>query len=224
VTAGSCSRLDPNRDNFSVFITITMPSDQSTWLLAVPQDGDAEGLLPDVTTKLTQQSRSFPANNIAELNIPSFKVWPLLYARRIPYLTIAVIQAGTLDSLISLSEDLPKQDAAFTAIVAKTVDTLRNLLNNDPSKLAQHVQVNEGSVDGYLLGGWRWNEGRYGVQRGLREMVDILIKVSALIRDTLDNANRITKEMTSIDNAMKAKLNNYNIVKGSLTQMQRKKL
>jgi V-type H+-transporting ATPase subunit C len=201
-----------------------MPSDQSTWLLAVPQDGDAEGLLPDVTTKLTQQSRSFPANNIAELNIPSFKVWPLLYARRIPYLTIAVIQAGTLDSLISLSEDLPKQDAAFTAIVAKTVDTLRNLLNNDPSKLAQHVQVNEGSVDGYLLGGWRWNEGRYGVQRGLRELVDILIKVSALIRDTLDNANRITKEMTSIDNAMKAKLNNYNIVKGSLTQMQRKKL
>lgn len=30
--------------------------------------------------------------------------------------------------------------------------------------------------------------------------------------------------MSSIDNAMKAKLNNYNLVKGSLTQMQRKKL
>jgi V-type H+-transporting ATPase subunit C len=29
--------------------------------------------------------------------------------------------------------------------------------------------------------------------------------------------------MASIDNAMKAKLNNYNLVKGSLTQMQRKK-
>lgn len=29
--------------------------------------------------------------------------------------------------------------------------------------------------------------------------------------------------MSSIDNAMKAKLNNYNLVKGSLTQMQRKK-
>jgi V-type H+-transporting ATPase subunit C len=201
-----------------------MPSDQSTWLLAVPQDGDAEGLLPEVTMKLTQQSRSFPASNIAELNIPSFKVWPLLSARRISCLTIVIIQAGTLDSLIALSEELPKQDVAFTATVAKTVDTLRNLLNNDPSKLAQHVQINEGSVDGYLLGGWRWNEGRYGVQRGLREMVDILIKVFGMIRDTLDNANSLTKEMTSIDNAMKAKLNNYNLVKGSLTQMQRKKL
>lgn len=29
--------------------------------------------------------------------------------------------------------------------------------------------------------------------------------------------------MISIDNAMKAKLTNYNLVKGSLTQMQRKK-
>lgn len=69
----------------------------------------------------------------------------------------------------------------FTATVAKTVDTLRNLLNNDPSKLAQHIQVNEASVDEYILGGWKWNEGRYGVQRGLREMVDVLVKVCTCI-------------------------------------------
>lgn len=31
------------------------------------------------------------------------------------------------------------------------------------------------------------------------------------------------QEMASIDNSMKSKLNNYNLVKGSLTQMQRKK-
>lgn len=113
---------------------------------------------------------------------------------------------GTLDLLISLSEDLPKHDNFFTTTVAKTVDTLRNLLNNDPSKLSQHVLVNEKSVDEYLLKNWKWNEGRYGVQKSLRDMVDSL-----------------NKEMTSIDNAMKAKLNNYNLVKGSLLQMQRKK-
>ena len=83
-----------------------------------------------------------------------------------------------MESLISLSEDLPKQDAFFTATVAKTVDTLRNLLNNDPTKLAQHVLVNERPVDDYLLKGWHWNDGRYGVQRGLREMLDVLIKVT----------------------------------------------
>ncbi|KAG2370193.1 hypothetical protein BDR07DRAFT_1346491 [Suillus spraguei] len=158
-----------------------MPSDQSTWLIAVPQDGDSESLLPEITSKLAQPTR------IAELGIPSFKT-------------------GTLDSLIALSEELPKQDAFFTATIAKIVDTLRNLLNNDPTKLTQHVLVNEGSVDDYVLQGWKWNDSRYGVQRSLREMVDVL-----------------NKEMASIDNVMKAKLNNYNIVKGSLVQMQRKK-
>jgi V-type H+-transporting ATPase subunit C len=82
-----------------------------------------------------------------------------------------------LDGLISLSEDLPKQESFFTTTVAKTVDTLRNLVNNDPSKLNQHILVNEQPVDNYIMHDWKWNEGRYGVQRGLRELVDALNKV-----------------------------------------------
>jgi V-type H+-transporting ATPase subunit C len=91
------------------------------------------------------------------------------------------LQTGTLESLISLSEDLPKQDAYFTSVLAKIIETLRNLLNNDPAKLAQHIQVNDTSPDDYLLGrghgGWKWNEARYGLQRGLREISDLLHKV-----------------------------------------------
>jgi V-ATPase subunit C len=89
-------------------------------------------------------------------------------------------QTGTLELLVALSEDLPKQDAFFTATVAKTVDTLRNLLNNDPAKLAQHILVDEKTVDDYLLKGWKWNEGRYGVQKSLREIADTFNKVSCL--------------------------------------------
>lgn len=135
-----------------------------------------------------------------------------------------VHQTGTLESLISLSEELPKTDASFTATVAKTVDTLRNLLNNDPTKLRQHVQVNDEPVDDYLLRDWRWNEGRYGVQRPLRDMVDVLNKV-CLVQHMRTYACRliVSQEMTSIDNVMKSKLNNYNLAKGSLVQMQRKK-
>jgi len=164
-----------------------MPSDQSSWLISVPLNGDTEGLFQEITTKFEGLSRSYARNNLTQIEIPQFKT-------------------GTLDTLISLSEDLPKQDAFFTSTVAKIVDTLRNLLNNDPQKVAQHILVNDKSVDQYILGGWKWNQGRYGVQRGLRDMVDTL-----------------NKEMTSIDNVMKAKLNNYNIAKGSLIQMQRKK-
>lgn len=72
---------------------------------------------------------------------------------------------------------MPKQDAYFTSVVAKIVDTLRNLLNNDPSKLAQHVLVNERSVDEYIFTDWKWNEGRYNTQKGLQELVNTLNKV-----------------------------------------------
>lgn len=51
-----------------------MPSEQSTWVIAVPQDGDAEGVVQELTAKIQQQSRNFPTRNIAEFGIPSFKV------------------------------------------------------------------------------------------------------------------------------------------------------
>jgi len=162
-----------------------MPSDQSTWLLSVPQDGDSEGLLQELHGKFS--SKSLPANGLAQLQIPAFKT-------------------GTLESLITLSEELPKQDSVFTQTIAKIVDILRNLLNNDPSKLAQHILVEERPVDDYLLQDWTWNEGRYVLHKSLKEIVDTL-----------------AKELTSIDNVMKSKLNNYNLAKGSLVQMQRKK-
>lgn len=62
--------------------------------------------------------------------------------------------------------------------MAKIVDTLRNLLNNDATRLAQHTLVDERSTDDYLLRGWSWNSSKYATQRGLRDIVDTLVKVS----------------------------------------------
>ena len=63
--------------------------------------------------------------------------------------------------------------------MAKIVDTLRNLLNNDATRLAQHTLVDERHVDDYLLRGWSWNSSKYGAQRGLRDIVDTLAKVGS---------------------------------------------
>ena len=52
----------------------TMPSDQSTWLISVPDNGDTEGLYHELTTKLTGSSKSVLPSNLAQLSIPSFKV------------------------------------------------------------------------------------------------------------------------------------------------------
>jgi len=57
------------------------------------------------------------------------------------------------------------------------VDTLRNLLNNDSTRLVQHILINERTVDDYLFHDWTWNAGKYGTQRSLREIVDTLSKV-----------------------------------------------
>ena len=54
-----------------------MPSDQSTWLISVPLDGDSEGLLEELAPKLAQQAK-LPVQDIAQLQIPSFKVWVAL--------------------------------------------------------------------------------------------------------------------------------------------------
>lgn len=92
--------------------------------------------------------------------------------------------------------------------------------------------MNERSVDDYVFSGWRWNEGRYGVQRSLREIVDVLNKVISRRRHLIHTAltsfvsiacSPRVQDMASIDNMMKSKLNNYNLVKGTLVQMQRKK-
>ena len=75
--------------------------------------------------------------------------------------------------------------------MAKVVETLRNLVNNDASKLAQHIVVNEESVDDYVLSGWKWNEGRYGLQRSLPETVDSLNKVRFCITLRRDFIQRV---------------------------------
>lgn len=64
------------------------------------------------------------------------------------------------------------------------MDTLRSLLNNDPQKLGQHTLVEERTVDTYLLNGWRWNEGRYNVQKGLQDIVGMLNKVLSIMLST----------------------------------------
>ncbi|ELU43330.1 V-ATPase subunit C family protein [Rhizoctonia solani AG-1 IA] len=147
-----------------------MPSDQSSWLIAVPNDGDAEGLYQELSGKLETQ-KALSRSNLGEFKVPELKT-------------------GTLDLLITLSEELPKHDSNATSTVGKIVDTLRNLLNNDPSRLAQHTLVEEKTCDDYLLKNWKWNSGKYNTERSLRDTVDALVKLQSCERRTDSNATQ----------------------------------
>ncbi|SPC66370.1 probable VMA5 - H+-ATPase V1 domain 42 KD subunit, vacuolar [Ustilago sp. UG-2017b] len=163
-----------------------MPSDLAYWLISVRlEDNDPHRMFSSLGCKLVSHNASASCD-FGQLCFPPLKT-------------------GTLESLISLSEDLPKLESLYTSIVSKIIDTLRALLNNDQAALAQHVLVNEQSLDDYMLG-WAWNTGKYRADRALRETVEML-----------------GKELTSIDNVMKQKLANYNAAKTQLQQLQRKK-
>lgn len=45
--------------------------------------------------------------------------------------------------------------------------------------------VEERSISDYLLKKWKWNEGRYNVQKGLRDLVDTLNKVRKFVHGPL---------------------------------------
>lgn len=65
--------LLPNQDDAAAQSgESTMPSDLSTWFIAVPNDSDAEGLVTSLRQKL-DYARALPRANIGDLAIPQLK-------------------------------------------------------------------------------------------------------------------------------------------------------
>jgi hypothetical protein len=61
---------------YTLQLSQTMPSDQSTWLLAVPHDDDSENVVQDVSSGLVNQGIT-KSPRVGLLGIPAFKVKPL---------------------------------------------------------------------------------------------------------------------------------------------------
>lgn len=143
------------------------------------------------------------------------------------------LQTGTLSSLLTLSEQLAKHDPNVTSTLQKTVDTIRSLTaeptgptatiphaENRASPLTQHLVLDDGRPYlSYLLPDedsgsttesddkWEWNRSKYRTEdRSLGDVVDALVK-----------------ETASIENAQRNKTQQYQLVKGQLTNALRKK-
>ncbi|KAL7414563.1 hypothetical protein BDY24DRAFT_369703 [Mrakia frigida] len=165
-----------------------MPSDLAYWLIASPLvDHDPSRTLSAVK----------PA------------VESIVGSKGVGSIEVPMLKSGTLSSLLTLSDYLPKQDTFFTQTVSKLLDTLRSLLNDDPQKLELHTRVNDRPLEEYLFpsdgSGWKWDRGRWGEAGKVTDVLEALMK-----------------EMNSIDNIQKGRLQSYNLAKGSLTAMQRK--
>ncbi|KWU44868.1 ATPase, V1 complex, subunit C, partial [Rhodotorula sp. JG-1b] len=119
-------------------------------------------------------------------------------------------QTGTLSSLLTLSEALAKHDPNITSTLQKTVDTIRSLTAepSGPTATIPHAENRVSPLTQHLSDqSWEWNRGKYRTDdRALGEIVDALVK-----------------EVASIENAQRNKTQQYQIVKGQLTNALRKK-
>lgn len=170
-----------------------MPSGNAYWLISAPLEGSGHHELHSQLTHTLLSSSSSSSTGVSPSSVS-------------PPISLPPLRVGTLASLIALSESLPKSDAAAQTTLGKIRETLNSLLNDDQVQLEQHLRVKEASLDDYILGGWAWNGGKYRVEQDLGDLVEVL-----------------DREVQSIDNVMKQKLQNYNIAKGQLQQLQRKK-
>ncbi|KAI0151850.1 vacuolar ATP synthase subunit C [Xylariaceae sp. FL1272] len=111
---------------------------------------------------------------------------------------------GTLDALVQQADDLAKLDSACEALVAKVGDSLKTLYDGDESKAADQKMVNDKPTDQYIRN-FAWNKVRYRADKPVGELV-----------------SNLQKELVTIDNDVKGKLNQYNQTKTNLTSLERK--
>ncbi|KAF2202704.1 ATPase, V1 complex, subunit C [Delitschia confertaspora ATCC 74209] len=117
---------------------------------------------------------------------------------------IPTFRIGTLDALVQQADDLAKLDSVCEGVVSKVGDSLRTLLDGDEEKVQQQKTINDKPVDQYLRT-FQWNRVKYREEKSIADLLDSL-----------------QKEITSIDNDVKAKLNQYNQVKSNLNASQRR--
>ncbi|KZF26315.1 vacuolar ATP synthase-like protein subunit C 1 [Xylona heveae TC161] len=118
--------------------------------------------------------------------------------------SIPEFKIGTLDALVQQADELAKLDAACEGVIGKVGDSLRSILGGDESKLNQQKRVAEKPVDQYLRS-FIWNKVKYRADKPIAELIDAL-----------------QKEISSIDNDVRSKYNQYNQVKTNLVALQRK--
>merc|ERR1712000_283012 len=111
---------------------------------------------------------------------------------------------GTLDALVQQADDLAKLESTAEAVVAKVGDSLRTILGGDEDRLASYKMVNDKPTEQYV-NNFSWNKIRYRADKPLGELIDTL-----------------SKELVTVDNDVKSKVNQYNSVKTNLATLQRK--
>ncbi|KAJ2793334.1 Vacuolar ATP synthase subunit C [Coemansia helicoidea] len=148
------------------------------WLLSVPAHGDGHAAWRDVKARVGE-------SDVSDFMLPALKI-------------------GTLDTLVQLSDELAKCDAAYESTVGKFVDTLRSLTGAGNGELEAALRVDGKPVDQYIQS-FAWDNAKYRWDRPLPEV-----------------AAQIAAAMGAVDAQLKTKLTQYSALKNSLATVRRR--
>eukprot|EP01113_Clastostelium_recurvatum_P040024 TRINITY_DN617_c0_g1_i1.p1 TRINITY_DN617_c0_g1~~TRINITY_DN617_c0_g1_i1.p1 ORF type:complete len:377 (-),score=120.62 TRINITY_DN617_c0_g1_i1:45-1175(-) len=113
------------------------------------------------------------------------------------------LKVGTLDSLMSLSDDLSRIDTYVENVTHKIVRQLIDIFEKKPDK-NESLSVNATSVETYLTH-FAWDDAKYPVRSPLRELTD-----------------RISQQVTKLDEELKLKASDYSSISHSIAAEERK--
>ena len=112
------------------------------------------------------------------------------------------LRVGTLDSLMSLSDDLVKMDALAEAAVAKMYKTVVDLAEGS---LPDGPAVNGVPIVPYTLMRWEWEEAKFQLKQPVRELCET-----------------ISSRIGALDEDLKLKMTEMNALKQTKQQSDRK--
>eukprot|EP01122_Echinamoeba_exundans_P015079 TRINITY_DN7013_c0_g1_i1.p1 TRINITY_DN7013_c0_g1~~TRINITY_DN7013_c0_g1_i1.p1 ORF type:complete len:389 (-),score=96.63 TRINITY_DN7013_c0_g1_i1:57-1193(-) len=154
---------------------------KSFWLISVPKKESG----PDVFDELNRKVMSLDvAGEHYKFEIPDLRV-------------------GTLDSLMTLSDDLSKIDTFVESVVKKIGRQILDLLGKEKRSEAR-FDINDASMDSFVVR-FKWEDARYPRRKSLNELTET-----------------IQSQVAKLDEELKAKSAEYNNVITAIQQRKKK--
>ncbi|KAI7798512.1 V-type proton ATPase subunit C 1-B [Triplophysa rosa] len=114
------------------------------------------------------------------------------------------LKVGTLDVLVGLSDELAKLDSFVESVVRKVAQYMADVLEDSRDKVQENLLANGVDLVTYIIR-FQWDMAKYPIKQSLKNISDI-----------------ISKQVTQIDNDLKARASAYNSLKGTLQSLERK--
>nr|QEL52526.1 V-type proton ATPase subunit C 1 [Acipenser sinensis] len=114
------------------------------------------------------------------------------------------LKVGTLDVLVGLSDELAKLDSFVESVVKKVSQYMADVLEDTKDKVQENLLANGVDLVTYITR-FQWDMAKYPIKQSLKNISEI-----------------IAKQVTQIDNDLKARASAYNNLKGNLQNLERK--